>query len=38
MFEAGVNDKLKPLLANVAAWHFSLLSPMGKPLSALMAF
>lgn len=38
MFEAGVKDKLKPLLARVAAWHFSLLSPIGSPLSAFIAF
>lgn len=37
-FEAGVNDKLKPLFAKVAEWHFSLLSPIGNPFNAFIAF
>jgi len=38
MFELGVKDKLKPLFAKVAAWHFNLLSPIGNPFNAFMAF
>ena len=38
MFEDGVNDKLNPLLPDVAEWHFSLLSAIGSPFSAFIAF
>ncbi len=34
----GVNDKLNPLFPNVAEWHFNLLSPIGRPFKAFMAF
>jgi hypothetical protein len=32
-----VKFKLRPLLPIVAAWHFNLLSTIGKPFNALIA-
>lgn len=37
-FDAGVKAKLKPLFAKVAAWHFNLLSLIGNPFRAFIAF